>query len=200
MADKRTLITKTAVKEAMLELLSQTPFNYITVSSLCREAGVGRATFYTHYSGLTDVIDELADDAIQATRRAKAPGFTGIIQLAERMRVTTDPEALAPYMELLPVCQRVADNPKYKALFKDPFVSEYMLMNIYRRERDHMLPYLTENYSLTVEQADKIFLFGVTGAFAVNRAMGWKKDEAWYSVQKVLLTFLEGGYNALKKL
>ena len=194
MADKRTLITKTAVKEAMLELLSQTPFNYITVSSLCREAGVGRATFYTHYSGLTDVIDELADDAIQATRRAKAPGFTGIIQLAERMRVTTDPEALAPYMELLPVCQRVADNPKYKALFKDPFVSEYM------RERDHMLPYLTENYSLTAEQADKIFLFGVTGAFAVNRAMGWKKDEAWYSVQKVLLTFLEGGYNALKKL
>ena len=134
MADKRTLITKTAVKEAMLELLSQTPFNYITVSSLCREAGVGRATFYTHYSGLTDVIDELADDAIQATRRAKAPGFTGIIQLAERMRVTTDPEALAPYMELLPVCQRVADNPKYKALFKDSFVSEYMLMNIYRRE------------------------------------------------------------------
>ena len=68
MADKRTLITKTAVKEAMLELLSQTPFNYITVSSLCREAGVGRATFYTHYTGLTDVIDELADDAIQATR------------------------------------------------------------------------------------------------------------------------------------
>ena len=200
MADKRTLITKTAVKEAMLELLSQTPFNYITVSSLCREAGVGRATFYTHYSGLTDVIDELADDAIQATRRAKAPGFTGIIQLAERMRVTTDPEALAPYMELLPVCQRVADKPKYKALFKDSFVSEYMLMNIYRRERDHMLPYLTENYSLTAEQADKIFLFGVIGAFAVNRAMGWKKDEAWYSVQKVLLTFLEGGYNALKKL
>lgn len=200
MADKRTLITKTAVKEAMLELLSQTPFNYITVSSLCREAGVGRATFYTHYSGLTDVIDELADDAIQATRRAKAPGFTGIIQLAERMRVTTDPEALAPYMELLPVCQRVADNPKYKALFKDSFVSEYMLMNIYRRERDHMLPYLTENYSLTAKQADKIFLFGVIGAFAVNRAMGWKKDEAWYSVQKVLLTFLEGGYNALKKL
>ena len=30
--------------------------------------------------------------------------------------------------------------------------------------------------------------------------MGWKKDEAWYSVQKVLLTFIEGGYNALKKL
>ena len=209
MADKRTLITKAAVKDGMLELLSQTAFNYITVAALCREAGVGRATFYTHYTGLTDVIDELAEDAIQATKRSKAPGISGISQLAEKMRQTTDPAALAPFMELLPVCQRVADNPKYKVLFKDPkykvlfkdpFVSEYMLMNIYRRERDHMLPYLLDNYSLTAEQADKIFLFGVTGAFAVNRSMGWKKDDAWYQVQKVLLTFLEGGYNELRKL
>lgn len=104
MADKRTLITKAAVKDGMLELLSQTAFNYITVAALCREAGVGRATFYTHYTGLTDVIDELAEDAIQATKRSKAPGISGISQLAEKMRRTTDPAALAPFMELLPVC------------------------------------------------------------------------------------------------
>lgn len=200
MADKRTLITKTAVKDGMLELLSKTSFQYVTVSALCREAGVGRATFYTHYTGLTDVIDELAEDAIQATKRSKAPGFAGIVELAGRMRETTDPAALAPYMELLPVCQRVADNPKYKVLFRDPFVSEYMLMNIYRREREHILPFLTKNYNLSPEQADKIFLFSVTGAFAVNRAMGWKKDESWYQVQKALLTFLEGGYQALSRL
>lgn len=200
MADKRTVITKTAIKEGMLELLSESEFNYITVSALCREAGVGRATFYTHYTGLTDVIDELADDAIQATKRSAAPGVSGIIELAEKMRCTTNPQDLAPYMDLLPVCQRVADNPKYKVLFKDSFVSEYMLMNIYRREREAMLPYLIHQFNLTAEQADKVFLFGVTGAFAVNRAMGWKKDESWYQVQKVLLTFLEGGYLALGKL
>ena len=200
MADKRTLITKTAIKDGMLELLSRTSFQYVTVSALCREAGVGRATFYTHYTGLTDVIDELADDAIQTTNRAKAPGLSGIEQLARKMRETSDPEALAPYMDLLPVCQRVADNPKYHVLFQDPFIAEYMLMNIYRQERDHMIPYLTKQYKISAEQADKIFLFGVTGAFAVNRSMGWKKDESWFKVQKVLLTFLEGGYNALAKL
>ena len=200
MADKRTLITKTAIKEGMLELLAQTNFQFVTVSALCREAGVGRATFYTHYTGLTDVIDELADDAIDATRRPKAEGISGIAKLAKMMRTCTDPKELEPYMELLPVCQRVADNPKYKVLFKDPFVSEYMLMNIYRREREHILPYILDGYRITPDQADKIFLFGVTGAFAVNRAMGWKKDEAWYNVQKALMTFLEGGYNALEKL
>ena len=30
--------------------------------------------------------------------------------------------------------------------------------------------------------------------------MGWKKNDAWYNVQKVLLTFIEGGCNALTKL
>ena len=200
MADKRTLITKTAIKEGMLELLAQTNFQFVTVSALCREAGVGRATFYTHYTGLTDVIDELADYAIDATRRPKAEGISGIAKLAKMMRTCTDPKELEPYMELLPVCQRVADNPKYKVLFKDPFVSEYMLMNIYRREREHILPYILHGYRITPDHADKIFLFGVTGAFAVNRAMGWKKDEAWYNVQKALMTFLEGGYNALEKL
>ena len=36
MADKRTLITKAAMKDGMLELLSQTAFNHITVAALCR--------------------------------------------------------------------------------------------------------------------------------------------------------------------
>ena len=55
-------------------------------------------------------------------------------------------------------------------------------------------------YHVTPDQADKIFLFGIKGAFAVNKAMDWKKDDEWFQVQKVLLTFLAGGYEALHKL
>lgn len=200
MADKRTVITKAAIKEGMLELIGKTPFNYVTVASLCREAGVGRATFYTHYTGLMDVIDELADDAINATKRGGKNPFAASAVLGEKMRETTDPAVLEPYMNLLPVCQRVADNPKYSGLFKDPFVSEYIIMRIYNNERGENIKYLTENYNITAEQADKLFLFTITGAFEVNRAMGWKKNEAWYNVQKVLLTYMEGGCNALAKL
>ena len=200
MADKRTLITKAAIKEGMLELLGKTPFNYVTVASLCREAGVGRATFYTHYTGIMDVVDELADDAINATERSHENAFTASSILAEKMRETTDPSVLEPYMKMLPVCQRVADNPKYNVLFKDPFVSEYIIMRIYNNERGESIKYLMENCHITAEQADKLFLFNITGAFEVNRAMGWKKNEAWYNVQKVLLTFIVGGTNALAKL
>ena len=198
MADKRTLITKAAIKEGMLDLLSQTAFNFITVSSLCRVAGVGRATFYTHYTGLTDVIDELSDDAVDAAKRGGGEGLSSLSQLAEKMRQTTDPTLLAPYMDLLPVCQCVADNPRYHVLFTDAFLSEYILMRIYRQEREENIRYLTANYNISEPLADRLFLFLITGAFEVNRSMNWKKNEAWYHTQKVLLTFMEGGFDALK--
>lgn len=198
--ERRAAATKEAIKDTMLDLLKKTAFNDISISLLCREAGVGRATFYTHYNGLTDVIDELADDAIDATKRSKAPGLSGVSILLEKMHTTMDPAALAPYMELLPVCQRVADQPKYRPLFFDEFLSDYMMMRIFRRERDLMLPYFMENSGMTPMQAEKVFLFGIAGAYAVNHSMNWKKDADWYEVQKVLLTFLEGGNEALKKL
>ena len=74
------------------------------------------------------------------------------------------------------------------------------MMRIFRRERDLMLPYFMENSGMTPMQAEKVFLFGIAGAYAVNHSMNWKKDADWYEVQKVLLTFLEGGNEALKKL
>ena len=198
--ERRAAATREAIKDAMLELLGKTPFTYVTISGLCREAKVGRATFYSHYDGLTDVLDELAADAIDATSEAKRSTIEGISQLAQKMRETTDPEALSPFMDLLPVCQRVADNPKYKVLFTDNFVSEYIIMNIYRREREKIVPDFLRAYHLTPEQADKLFLFGIYGAFAVNQSLGWKKDGDWYQIQKALLTFLAGGYDALKQL
>ena len=103
-------------------------------------------------------------------------------------------------MNLLPVCHRVADHPKYRALFRDRMVSERLLAQIYSWEKGRNIADMTRDYGLTEEQADKLFLFALTGAFAVNRSMDWKKDETWYGVQKVLLTFLSGGHDALERL
>ena len=199
--ERRAAATREALKDALLELLCKKPFSEVTIAALCREAKVGRATFYTHYTGLTDIVDEVAEDAIEGTALSTASTpFEGIITLAEKMRDTTDPKALEPYMNLLPICQRVADNPKYRVLFTDDFLSEYILMYIYRHEKDKVIPALTGTYHISEEEADKLFLYNIHGAYAVNRLMNWKKDQAWYDVQKVLLTFQEGGYSTLEKL
>lgn len=50
----------TAVKfdKALLSLLKKKPFEYITVSEICKQAGVNRSTFYLHYETVGDLLNE----------------------------------------------------------------------------------------------------------------------------------------------
>ncbi len=43
---------------ALISLLKRKPFEYITVSEICKEAGVNRSTFYLHYETLGDLLNE----------------------------------------------------------------------------------------------------------------------------------------------
>ena len=50
--------TKRAFQEAFCRLIQTTPAAQITVSELCREAGLNRSTFYRHYAIPLDVITD----------------------------------------------------------------------------------------------------------------------------------------------
>ena len=44
------------ISEAMLRLMSQTSYNKISVSALCKEAGISRQTFYSLFNSMDNVI------------------------------------------------------------------------------------------------------------------------------------------------
>ena len=50
----------TAVKmdEALIALLNEKDFEYITIKEICQKAGVNRSTFYLHYENTRDLLDE----------------------------------------------------------------------------------------------------------------------------------------------
>ena len=52
----------TAVKmdKALIALLDEKPFEYITVREICQKAEVNRSTFYLHYENTRDLLDETA--------------------------------------------------------------------------------------------------------------------------------------------
>ena len=56
-----------------------------------------------------------------------------------------------------------------------------------------------ESASLTQQEADLLFRFGLQGSFAVNAALRWEKNETWYSMQDLILRFKMGGLEALQK-
>lgn len=57
--NQRVMITKRLLKEGLLRLLAQKPIEKVSVTELCREAGINRATFYTHYETPRDILTEI---------------------------------------------------------------------------------------------------------------------------------------------
>ena len=72
---------ESSVTEALFLLMSEKPFEQITVSELIRRAGVARSTYYRNYSSMREIIVRLIDSVFDAFMR-EFPGTT----LADRTR------------------------------------------------------------------------------------------------------------------
>lgn len=65
--------TNLALKEALIRLLAQKDIDKITVTQICQQADVNRATFYLRYNTIEEfyfaVVKEWADEIMAETRR-----------------------------------------------------------------------------------------------------------------------------------
>lgn len=198
--DRRTIYTRNTVKDALLELLEKQPFEKITVASLCRQAEITRATFYLHFQDINDVLDELLDEALMVAEAAASEmSMADRMAALERLTTAGSVDGLQQNERILGPCQRVADDPKYRAIFQDPTLSGYVIHRIYKLERDEMIPYLMSRCHLERDMADKLFMMIIYGLFYVNRSLQWKKDKDWYEMQMVVNRFMFSGFNALGK-
>ena len=134
--DRRTTYTINTVKDAMLELLEKEPFDKITVASLCRQAEITRTTFYLHFSDITAVLDELLKDALQVAENSSIQDKDNILPIYAKEK---NIEKIKENDILLPVCQRIANSPKYRVLFLDETLSNYILKKMYQFEKDKIM-------------------------------------------------------------
>lgn len=189
--DRRTLYTKNMIKDSLLELLKHTPYEKITVTSICKQSEITRATFYLHYNNIDEVLDEVLDEALRLTELDDH--FS--ISSSHLFAYAGTEKAFSPAREdpdtLLPPCQRAASNPKYRVLFLDETMSHHILEKLYKREKGRRIPEIMNTYHVTEWEADKLFLFMLHGSFAVNKALGWNKTSDWYRAQKVIQDLIE---------
>lgn len=57
-SDQRVVLTKRLLQEGLFHLLETRKIDEISVSALCAEAGINRATFYRHYAQPRDILRE----------------------------------------------------------------------------------------------------------------------------------------------
>ncbi|NLG87925.1 MAG: TetR/AcrR family transcriptional regulator [Clostridiaceae bacterium] len=64
--DRRVRKTKRAIRHAFAKLLSQKDINDITIRDIADLADINRKTFYSYYSGIHQVVDEIENEVVLA--------------------------------------------------------------------------------------------------------------------------------------
>ena len=93
--DARIRSTKGRVQEIFLQHLREKPASRISVTQICKEAGINRTTFYKHYLDVFDLLDkterELQTSFREAVGRIRVTGvvqtLTEILQILQQNMV-----------------------------------------------------------------------------------------------------------------
>ena len=111
--------TACLMNRALVDLLAEKDFEFITVKEICKKAGVNRSTFYLHYETVGDLLAE----TLAATQRdfessfpASGESFVpGIGQADLRDLILINDDYLHPYL-----CFIRENQSLYRAAFKNP--------------------------------------------------------------------------------
>lgn len=81
---------------------------------------------------------------------------------------------------LLPACQRIAGNAKYRRLLLDPDLSEYIIAHISQHEHDRVVPQIMNKTGLSEQEANSMFSYMLHGSFAINKRHHFTRTPEWY--------------------
>ena len=73
--DPRNERTRSAIKAALVDLLSAKPLDQVLVRDIVAQAGIGNATFFRHYRDKAQVLEDVAQDFFDQASEAMIPAL-----------------------------------------------------------------------------------------------------------------------------
>ena len=102
------LNTALCMDEALLILLENKEYEYITVKEICQKAGVNRSTFYLHYETIDDLLKETIEMVNERFYNSFGPvkdSFKENWKVSSKKEelVLITPKYLSPYLNFINV-------------------------------------------------------------------------------------------------
>lgn len=164
----------TAVRfdEALLALLEKKSFEYLTVSEICKAAGVNRSTFYLHYENLSDLLNETSVYVLGKFFDCFPEDRQQILSELDRCDVSelnfiTD-TYLHPYLEYIRENRRI-----FTTVLSHPTAFEFDA--IFQRMFDHVFQPIMERYRCPKDEQRFMILFYLNGVMAI--VAQWLADD-----------------------
>ena len=166
--------------KALLALLDKKPFEFITVSEICAEAGVNRSTFYLHYENTCDLLEETVEYVIEDF----ASYFSIDVRSIETKFTDNDLEDLIYIREqyLFPYLTYVKEHQNiFMAAVSQPIA--FSTDDLDKRLFDNIFCPILERFHYPVNIRQYVMRFYLNGLTAI--LMEWLKDGCQKSIEEV---------------
>lgn len=172
----------TAVKfdTALLSLLEQKSFEYITISEVCKEAGVNRSTFYLHYENLCDLLEETIRHVMDKFLSYFPMDTQAVATKFDECDVTelnfVTERYLRPYLSFIRENKRV-----FLAVLSQPTAFQFEC--IFQRLFDNVFDPILDRFQYPADEREYVMMFYLNGVTAIITQ--WLKEDCKKSVEAV---------------
>lgn len=172
--------TAKKMDKALIFLLEEKPFEYITVSEICQRAEVNRSTFYLHYENTVDLLNETAKFLLD--------DFSSYFSIdAENMISNFDKRALDELnfisdKYLHPYLSYIKDNERVFSTVLAHSIS-FRFNEIFQRLYENVFNPILERYNYPSADRKYAMMFYLNGITAI--VTEWLKDGCEKTIEEV---------------
>lgn len=117
--------TACLMDEALIQLINEKDYDYITIKEICKRAGVNRSTFYLHYETIDDLLDEATNhffdnfyEQMHNAGKTKKNVKDSIVNNDKDSLMLVNDDYLRPYLTFIKENKKI-----YQASYKSPMIS-----------------------------------------------------------------------------
>ena len=174
--------TRRTIREALLKLLGRKDYIDVSVTDICRKAGISRGTFYTYYSNTHQIIDELFAEALDNV---------GNVPLQHIYNLDTCRSCEGA------LCRFLRYNKKYQPLFlSDALYSQAVQLIVDSLSEDFLKNMQTQS-DLSEDLLLALLYYQISGCMAITKKHIADSEEDWIRIQNEIDAFLCEGFRSV---
>lgn len=168
--------TALLMNEALLSLLEKKEYEFITVTEICKKAGVNRSTFYLHYETMDDLLYETIGMVNKRFNSAFDNEVIDVANLEKNRLFLIDDKHLIPYLNF------IRENKKiYKLIHNNPYI--FKKQEVFEKLYDELFSIILDKYGVSNDEKEYTFVFFSFGLVAVIQK--WIDNDCRDDVDKI---------------
>ena len=181
-SESKYLNTAIKMDMALMDLLKKKPFEFVTVSELCKKAGVNRSTFYLHYDTMSDLLNETAQSLLDSFWRCFDDGKEKLVPIS----IETCKESELNFIcekYLTPYLTHIKDN---REIFSVALQNAKLLgfEKVYKNMFENVFDPVLNRFGFVREDRKYVMLYYVNGINAI--VVQWLNDDCQKSTDEVI--------------